>query len=117
MLRIEYLMNIMDRLLRNNRRVHSLRKIYLEITAGKVCSYYDFQEWFEKAIVDHNLVEGVHYSYRKPEDIDSVYVRGHVGADMIRFEDNEYGRLIRNIWGSKKLPVLFEEDETTSESD
>jgi hypothetical protein len=52
------------------------------------------------------VIEGVDYRYRRPGDINTVCVKGYIGFDMIRFEDNDYGRFIREIWGTDRLPNI-----------
>lgn len=117
------LIDMLDRLSFNHHRVHNLKNIYFMVTAGKVCFQDDFILWFEKKIKEMNLIEGIDYRYRRPGYIDTVFVRGHVGYDMIRFEDNEYGKFIRETWGIDKLRVVnrktmeyvFDEDEEDQE--
>jgi hypothetical protein len=107
---IDDLNRIVNRLQNNERLVFCLRKIFEIATEGRVVAEEDFINWFEDHIRVMNLQQDIHYTFRDNllmagRDLDSIYVRGSVGLNMLLRADNNIGQHVRHICGTGRVPI------------
>lgn len=96
---------VITRLWFNDNITHSLRIIFSILTGEALVTTRDFEEWFQEVVADLGLVEDFHYRYRIPGDINSVFVRGTVGLNMILRERNSIGARAREVSGTDRVPM------------
>ena len=96
---------LVNRLRFNNSLVFCLRNLYSVLTGTKLVNEQIFEEWFIAKAEELHLLKEVHYRYRVADDINSVFVRGSVGLNLVLLEDSPLGDQARAMCGTNRVPM------------
>jgi hypothetical protein len=98
--------NIINTLSYNCKMVHNIRSIYSFISGEALSDQEEFESWFAWVVDELELVEAIHYLYREAGDINSVFVSGTVGLNMLLAADNNLGRMAQIISGTDRVEII-----------